>query len=940
MPVFGRDHELATIQWLLDGPHNGLGRILILQGEAGIGKTHLVGATRRHPRAAGMRVVAGGADELEQDRPGRILLALAKDLEGHAGAGPVGNDATGSTSGLALIDAVGDAIEIEALHTPVVVVVEDLQWADELSLRGIALLARRLGPLPVAMVATLRLSPRPPLLDRTLAALAELAVRRLLLSGVDDPAVASIVTALAGAPPGPKLTARLAGAAGNPLYISELVRGLHDDGRLTVCDGVIEIDGAGDDSMPPTLRQTLISRLSSLPPTSLDALRLASLLGREFTLSDLATISGHTVVEVAAVLRAPVDAAILSGDSETLSFRHDLVREAVYEDIVPAIRRDLHAAAGRLLAASDAPPIQVARQYALGARPGDLEAADWLERTAYTLTTLDVAAAVSLFEQSLALAGEKWDGRARVESALLEPLAASGRVADARRLAGSMLDRGLDPATEFDVRRRMAVVTTYTGDLRSAAAETEAAAALPGAPETAVVLLECLAASMALLVGRAATDVSAAAERALSHARTAEGPVGAELACVAHQTLALTAGVEGRYRDAAEHAVASRRLLHAHDVPIQGFLIPDIWEGTFQLYNDRPDEALASWAAAQDRAQRRGAMSVLVQTHSAIGLTHFLTGRWDDAVCEVETALAVAHDSGNQAHVVGGHAVLARIAMSRGDLRTADSHLADAHSLLAKTGHLIGVELLFWTQACAVEAAGDIEGALAILTETWRQIGTLRGLVQYRSTGADLVRVACTNGDLTLAAAATQDMEELAAHADTPSATAAAWRARGQVDNDPDMMLKAVSASRDSPRRIDHADTCESAARCLFAHGRPTEAAPLVDEAAEIHLSCGAIASLARVDALLRANGVRRRRRGPAAATHGWESLSPTERTVVDLVALGLSSPQIATRMFISRRTVETHLAHVFRKLDLSSRAQLAAVATARSSGQSAEPGK
>jgi DNA-binding CsgD family transcriptional regulator len=139
--------------------------------------------------------------------------------------------------------------------------------------------------------------------------------------------------------------------------------------------------------------------------------------------------------------------------------------------------------------------------------------------------------------------------------------------------------------------------------------------------------------------------------------------------------------------------------------------------------------------------------------------------------------------------------------------------------------------------------------------------------------------------------------------------------------------VEAVSFYRKTPRRVDLAATSEEAATSLFADGRDQEALELLDEVAKFYVEVGADAYLARVESLLRAHGVRHRRRGPARATHGWESLSPNERKIVDLVVQGLSNPQIGGLLYISRRTVETHLSHVFGKLNVSSRAQVAAVA-------------
>ena len=116
----------------------------------------------------------------------------------------------------------------------------------------------------------------------------------------------------------------------------------------------------------------------------------------------------------------------------------------------------------------------------------------------------------------------------------------------------------------------------------------------------------------------------------------------------------------------------------------------------------------------------------------------------------------------------------------------------------------------------------------------------------------------------------------------------------------------------------------------LLARGRTGEAVGLLEEAAGIHVEAGADSSAARIDALLRAHGVRSR--GPTSGSGGlgWASLSRKERQVVELVAEGLSNPQIGARLYVSRRTVETHLSHVFRKLGVSNRAQVAAVASRR----------
>jgi len=936
VPIFGREAELVAVERLIDGLSRGAGGTLVLEGEAGIGKSHLAAAAAARALAAGMRVLRGGADELDQDRPGRILVALAEALGVSVDALLADVERVGGTRGFAISEAVSNAIEDLSTNAPVLVVVEDLQWADELSLRGLASLVHRITPLRVAVLATMRPSPRPPLLERMLASLSAPATGRLRLDGLHDAAVTAMVAALTGVPPGPKLAARVKGAAGNPLFVIELVRALEEDGEIRIHGGVAEVEDA---TLPATLRHTVLGRLASLPDDSVEMLRLASLLGREFTLTDLATIAGRRVVDVAAQLQATVDAAVLSGEGDTLSFRHDLIRDSVYDDILPAIRRDLHAAAGRALAAGGAPVRQVARQLQLGARTGDMVAVEWLERAGHETLTVDDASAVALFEHALALAGERWEGRARVEAAMLEPLALCGRVAEAQAIASALLDRGIDHEHEFIVQRSLAVVSTVAGDLATAAAQTATAAALPGAPPQEAAALRCLEANLSLLTGRSVADVRATAEHELA-AADATADAALDLACIAHQTLALAAGVEGRYEVAADHARTSRQLLFKGGIPTRGFLIPDLWEATFLLCTDRLDDALTAYTTAGDRAERRGELSLLVQTHAASGLVHLLAGRWDDAVTELEAGLAVTQETGNHAHDVGYHAMLAKIALSHGDRPGADAALTAGRHAMSEGRHLFGVDLLLWVEANVLEADGDERGALKILGSVWDQTEGLRGLLQYRNLGPDLARLARAQGDLVRSQSVADDMSTLTAGTVAPSAAGAALRAQGLAHDDADALLAAAVTYRASPRRIETAAACEDAAHSLHGAGRDAEAIPLLDEAAAIYLACGATGDLARVDARLRAHGARRRRRGPAPATHGWEALSPTERTVVDLVAQGLSNPQIGTRMFISRRTVETHVSHVFRKLEMSSRAQLAAAAARERSIPPAQAGR
>ena len=160
-------------------------------------------------------------------------------------------------------------------------------------------------------------------------------------------------------------------------------------------------------------------------------------------------------------------------------------------------------------------------------------------------------------------------------------------------------------------------------------------------------------------------------------------------------------------------------------------------------------------------------------------------------------------------------------------------------------------------------------------------------------------------------------------------ARATAHRARGLVEHDADMLIEAARQLRDTPRLVEFAATCEDAAAALVDHGRNKEAIELAAEAGRTYEAIGARGHLARTDAALTALGVKRHKRATPASS-GWESLTAKELEVVELIADSLSNPQIANHLFISRRTVETHLAHIFRKLTIGNRTHPATTAVGR----------
>lgn len=921
--VFGRDAELEVVDELLARVLAGSGAGLLVEGEAGIGKTHLTTAMAARATSAGFVVASGAAGELEQDRPGRVIRSMAPALEVAEDEllGTAGSDA-GTDPGYAVVERFTAAVERRSLQAPVLLVADDLHWADDVSLRALASVLRRIGPLAVGVVATMRPTPRSATLDAVVDLAARTGTTTVRLGPLDSAAVAGVVAALTGAAPGPRLRSHLDATGGNPLFVTELVTALDDFRELRSEGGVAE---TATEAVPEGLMRTLQRRLERLHDEAADVLRAASLLGAEFSLEDVAVVVGRRVVDVASALRPAVDAGLVLGDGHRLAFRHDLVREAVYRSLPAAMRADLHVAAGRSLAASGAPPEQVARQLSLGAAPGDVVAAGWLVRAAHAAATTDSAAAARWYERALQLAPTDWADRPEAEASLAELLAWSGRIEEAAALAERLLDRSLSPRERLRAHQAVATVRSTIGDVSGAHQQLDAAARLPELVDTERAVLRCAAAGMSVIAAEAPPESAAAVGD--EHLHTTD-PV---VACWARNTLAVAAVAEGAYDDLLVHARIACGLLERGHVPGLGFLIPQTWLATALANLDDFDASAERARQAHDDGERRGDVGLVAHAGALLAGLDYMCGAWDDALARLEAGQVLVEETGVDVQLLLTHALTAAIALGRGDHDRAEEHVGRGEAFFA-TGrsHPFGLDLLTWVRAQLLERSGAAADASAVLAMVWERTATMRGLVQWRLFAPDLVRLRRTTGDDRGALAAASDLEALAARSSSVSARATAERARGIVDGDPAPLLAAVAHLRSTPRAVELAAACEEAAAALVAADRSDDAVVLLDEAAAIHVGMAATAAVNRVDARLRELGVRRRRSAVSAPTHGWDSLSPKEREVVQLVSNGLSNPQIAERLYISRRTVETHLSHVYGKLGIGNRTALATAVAER----------
>jgi len=942
--IRGREKETAILGETLDRVESGRPAVALIEGEPGIGKTRLLDAALEDARRRGIQVAAGRAGELERTRPFGVMAdafgcarsspdprrAAIGELLAAGGDGARDPITVTSDPGLRfrVVDAFADLAEELALPGPLVIGVDDLQWADPSSLLTLSALSRRVEYLPVGLIACFRPSPRPQELDRLAASLASAGGRQLSLGGLTEQAVTDLVADTVAAMPGQGLLAGISGAAGNPLFVTEMLAALAQEGLIETSGGRADVAQV---ILPPTLRLTILRRLSFLPDDTLHALQAACILGSSFTITDLSVTMARSALELLQVLTEAITGRVLEDDGARLRFRHDLIRDAIYEDLPTTIRRGLHREAGQKLARAGAPSLQVAEHLARGAWPGDTEAISWLTRAAREAAARSPDVAADLMGRAVGLLPSADPGRDRLLAERAGSLLLAGRVPDALAACRLLLDRHHDPGVDGLVRISLGHALLAQGQVRDALQELERAGQSPALSNAERSAAQAWAGFARISLG----DLDGAAAMA-EQARSAATSAGDhQTVSIVMSTVARISESRGHLREALEVAEQAVRL--ADESPGRlGHRFPVcVTRGRILIELDRPQEARSALGAGLRICEELGVRWALATHQVYLAYGFFLAGEWDDAIAELEASLKLAQEIGEIYSLVYAHGLLSRISLHRNDLSRAQEAAAAAGRNLAGWGAGHGMTWVAWPRALILEAGGEPGRALATMAGLWEWCVSSGLTLEYPALGPDLVRLSLAAGDLGRARQASAAVAEVAAANDVAWMTGEALRCQGLIEDDTEILQAAADAHARGSRPLGLALACEEAGSALVRHGHAERGSPLLDQAVGIYERLGAARDLARAEAALRAAGIRRGRRGTRSRPQfGWPSLTPTERTVADLVTEGLSNPQIGERLYISHRTVQTHLAHVFAKLDISSRAQLAAEVTRRRRGE------
>lgn len=937
MTFRGRDAELHQLRSAVDRARSGSLTIALVDGEAGIGKTRLLAEALQYARTSGYQVAAAKAEEMEQARPfGVVAEALgcvrsATDPRRAAIAALLATHHTGDRGPLTVssdpglrfraVDAFGDLVEGLALQGPLVVGIDDLQWADPSSLVTLSTLARTAVGLPVALIGCYRPFPQPPALRSMLESFDEAATRRLQLRHLDDRAVYRVVAEAVGAEPGSGLLAEIAGAAGNPLFVTELLNAIAQEGRLRTTEGRAEVT---EPTLPPSLRLTILRRLSSLPDDTLQVLRTGSLLGSSFSSTELAAVMARPVAELTTGIEAGIAAGVLEEDELQLRFRHDLIRDAVYADMPPSLRFGLHRETAQRLASIGAPATQVAEQFTRGAQPGDDDAIAWLTKAAREAASSSPETGADLLQRAVKLMTPT-DPRSDVLLAeRADCLMLAGRVTDAIAACRSLLARGHRPDADAPARIRLGAALLVNGQPTEALTELDTVAQSAGSTEAQRTSSLGEASTAKLWLGDFDGAASAAEQARLAALHTGDHRTAVE----ALATQSIVACVHGQTAQAVK--TSDQAIDLADDSPDRSGHGYPVYatRAWIMIEFDRLAEAREALAAGRRRCEELGVRWPLATYQAYLAVERFTAGEWNDAETELEAGVELAEETGVTFALKPSHSAQALIRLHRGDLAGAQRAIDNAVALAGRGSRLFDYRAA-WARALLLEAKGDTTQAFTTLSDRWRVCHGVGMAVDYPVVGPDLVRLARTIGDTDLAEEVATAVREAASGNQVPSFTGAALRCRGLLTDDAETMTRALDAYADSPRRLELALVCEETAAIATRKGDAAHARSLLQRAGGIFEQLDATRDLARINAALRELGVRRGRKGPRRRPRsGWSSLTTTEHTIADLVAEGLSNPQIAARLYISRRTVQTHVSHIFTKLDIASRTQLAAAVT------------
>ena len=940
-----RERELERIRRRLRLAREGRGGALVVEGPAGIGKTVMLGAARDVAEGEGFRVLRARGAELEREFAFGVVrqlvepvLSEASDaeraalLEGPPGvaAGLLGLPGAPGGSGasvpapdpsFAVLHGLYWLFANLAADQPVALVVDDAQWADCASLRFVAFLLPRLEELPAALLLAARPAEAGIREGEMFAVLTmDSATEILALAPLSTDGVARLIGAALGSEPEPEFASACRDATGGtPFLVRTLVAALVEKGIAPVAAAASSVQGVAT----ATVGRWAVLQLRRLGPDAARLARAVAVLERAEP-AEAAGLAGLAPDEAAVAAEVLVRAGVL--EERPLAFVHPMLRAGVYGEIAATDRAAAHAKAARLLAEGHAGEARVAEHLLLTAPAGDAWVVEQLRRAARAAAAAGAPeSAVAYLRRAVAEpppgevdaglfldlgSAEYSAGQPGWEQHLTAAVAASGDDT-ARTGAGLLL------ATALGLHLRLAEAVQVVDHVK---------VGLEGHEGGAHVTLEAMAVALGFLDADMAPSMADRAEALL---------VLAGEQSVSRLALAVAAYVAAISNQPAEHAAElARRAIVAG-----GRALPEPGDPPWFLY-------------------------------ATIAL--FYAERYGEAQALLDAAVAEARATANGLVLPAVLAQRAWLAVRRGDLTAVE---ADARALLETpdpSATLIHRPLVMGALVEAFVERGELDDAeraleplaadLQYLTQTAALLRHARGrlrlaqrrfpeaLADFRAAGNIALRTQAPSpcylpwrseaalahlalGEHDAARLLSAEELELARIPGAPRALGVALRAAGLVEGAPQgerLLREAVEVLDGPDTRLEQARALADLGALLRRGNRRVDAREVLRRAVDAAHHAGARPLAERAETELRATGARPRR----VLLTGLEALTASERRIAELAAQGLTNRQIAQNLFITARTVEGHLTHVFAKLDVRTRIELS-----RALGTTARPG-
>ena len=919
--VRGRDGELASIGVQLDRARSGTGAVMLVEGEPGMGKTRLLAEAGRVARRLAFRVGVGAAE------PGAGVVELAPLMTAlFDGSHPVLE-----RSGLRelhsppeqrywLLQDLQAMLERAALDGPLLISLDDLQWADSGTAAALRALPVRLAGMPIAWLLAFRPGQGSAQLLTAIEHLDHSGAETVVLGPLDDAAVAQVAEDVMDAEPNDALLDLVKDAHGSPFVLTELISGLRDEDLIRVVAGQAELVEA---RLPRRVGVTMRERLRAVPPPAREAATVAASLGRRFSFTGLSKMLDRPPATLLTPVKELIDAGMLVESGDHLAFRHDVTREAVRESVPVSARRALDRQAADVLLAAGATPVEVAAQVAASAESGDEQAIQILLRAGEALATTDPGAGADLSRRALELAPRDHALRGPLLAQTAVLLHAAGRIDEARAFADTQLRDALPAEQEAEVLLSIAGMFGVPPDTRVAAGRQ--ALGLPDLPEH--LRTHHLAALFHNLLVGGRTEEAKEIHVETAAAVQASGDANSAFALALAETV--TAYVNGRYQNALELTEGAARASIGTTDWAREHLAQE-WRCETRTVLDHVEDSLRLAADRVAAAQRdRNAWAIRIFEIWRGRQLHQL-GRLDDARAILEGQFSP--ETGDRffgALDAAGIVALGRVALHQrnGPLQQRTARLARVLLEDATPNFRRGAA---WLLALQAMAAGDPAAAhtwLCSLGEDQRT--SILPLFPIDVTDEiPLVRIALAAGDHELAeVAATQAAQRARHNPGVATIVATAAHARGLLTSNIEQLERAVDLFATGPRPLARAYALEDLGVARAGAGAVETAIEALDGALGLYAQAGASWDAGRIRSRLRDHGIRRRLVPRDRAETGWASMTDSELAVARLVAHGLTNREVGEQLFVSPHTVSSHLRSAFGKLDINSRLELARIA-------------